>query len=69
MTRAFEKHLNEAIEELHNFPYQTYSNKDELKRELDRTIAILSAISGYMSEDGTTHEQDQLLKEIGIKQS
>lgn len=30
-------------------------------------IDILSAMSGHFSEKGTTHDQDMLLEDIGIK--
>lgn len=68
MTRTFERTLNEAIEELYQYPTTHHPDALKIQQEIKRTIAILSAISGYMSENGTTWEQDQLLKEIGIKQ-
>lgn len=56
-----EQHLNEVIEKIE----QTDVSGTDCDKK--RLIRILSAIKGYMTEDGTTWEQDNLLREIGVK--
>lgn len=38
-----------------------------LAEDIDRTEKILCAISGHFSEQGTDQEQDELLKQIGLR--
>lgn len=60
MNNQFERDLSSLCERLeisHNF--------DSVNQK-ERIIGILSAIKGYMTECGTTYEQDVLLREIGV---
>ena len=60
MNRKFELALVTAMEELSTNPDGT--PKDIQRRALD----ILSALRGYLTEEGTTTEQNVLLRELGL---
>lgn len=74
MRSPIEQRMAETIEYIraHNEYIQTRPTlpaeyKEKAAKETDRTCGILYAIGCYWSEEGTTLEQDQLLKEIGCR--
>lgn len=65
MTRAFERSIVAAIQELDDYKFTSPANQP-VEAERKRTVDILGAIRGYWSEEGTTVEQGELLRSIGI---
>ena len=63
MNNVFEKTMCAAIEVCHAAPVKD-NFQDEAQKK--RVILILSALCGYLTEDGTTYEQDLVLREIKV---
>jgi len=63
MNNVFEKTMCAAIEVCHAAPVKD-NFQDEAQKK--RVILILSALYGYLTEAGTTTEQNDLLCEISV---
>jgi len=63
MNREFEKHLAEAWEIAHAAPAE---GNFESEAQRTRVLDILSALRGYLTEIGTTDDEDDLLRDIGV---
>jgi len=62
MDREFEKLMCDVLDLCYDAPAGSFQSKPQR----DRVIDILSALRGYLTEDGTTYEQDELLREIKV---
>ena len=62
MNSEFEHHMCSAVDLCHNAPAGSFQSDPQRAR----VVSILSALRGYLTEHGTTYEQDELLREIKV---